>query len=238
MKIVAQIWDWPLRLFHWLLVASVVGAYASGKAGGEWTDWHGRFGSMVLGLLVFRLLWGFVGSRHARFTDFFPTLPRLIAYLKGRWQGAGHNPLGALAVLALLGTLAALAGTGLFANDDIAFEGPLFDLIDKGFSDNLSGWHIQIVNLLLVLVGLHLTAIVFYQRVKKTNLILPMLTGKKLVPQPLVPATAQTAGALPLILSLLIAVSTVWGVWGGSFIDYLAPLAGVQTATADAKTSN
>jgi cytochrome b len=187
---------------------------------------------------VFRLLWGFVGSRHARFTDFFPTLPRLIAYLKGRWQGAGHNPLGALAVLALLGTLAALAGTGLFANDDIAFEGPLFDLIDKGFSDNLSGWHIQIVNLLLVLVGLHLTAIIFYQRVKKTNLILPMLTGKKHVPLPLVPATVQTAGALPLILSLLIAVSTVWGVWGGSFIDYLAPLAGVQTATADAKTSN
>jgi len=238
MKIEAQIWDWPLRLFHWLLVASVVGAYASGKAGGEWTDWHGRCGSMVLGLLVFRLLWGFVGSRHARFSDFFPTLPRLIAYLRGRWQGAGHNPLGALAVIALLGTLAALAGTGLFANDDIAFEGPLFSLIDKDFSDKLSGWHIKIVNGLVVLVGLHITAILFYQRVKKTNLILPMLTGKKQLPQTLVPAAAQTVGALPLILSLLIAASTVWGVWGGNVIEYLAPLAGVQTATADAKTSN
>jgi cytochrome b len=238
MKIEAKVWDWPLRLFHWLLVAAVVGAYASGKAGGEWTDWHGRFGTMALGLLVFRLLWGFVGSRHARFTDFFPTLPRLVAYFKGNWQGAGHNPAGAIAVFALLGTLAALVGTGLFANDDIAFEGPLFHLIDKDLSDKLSGWHIRIVNLLLILVGLHLIAIAFYQRVKKNNLILPMLTGKKFIPKTLAPRTAQSVSALPLIFSLLIAVSTVWGVWGGSFIDYLAPLAGVQTATADAKTSN
>jgi len=238
MKIETQIWDWPLRLFHWLLVVAVVGAYASGKAGGEWTDWHGRFGSMVLGLLVFRLLWGFVGGRYARFSDFFPTLPRLIAYLKGRWQGAGHNPVGALAVLALLCTLSVLAGTGLFANDDIAFEGPLFDLIDKDFSDKLSGWHIKIVNLLVVLIGLHLTAILFYQGFKKTNLILPMLTGKKQLPKILAPSVSQTTGVIPLILSLLIASSTIWGVWGGNFIDYLAPLAGVQTATADAKTSN
>lgn len=237
MKIEAQIWDWPLRLFHWLLVASVVGAYASGKAGGEWTDWHGRCGSMVLGLLVFRLLWGFVGGRHARFGDFFPTPPRLIAYLKGRWQGAGHNPLGALAVLALLVTLSALAGTGLFANDDIAFEGPLFHLIDKDFSDKLSGWHIKIVNVLIVIVGLHVGAILFYQRVKKTNLILPMLTGKKQVPRDLLPKAPHSAGIVPLLFSLLIAASTVWGVWGGNVIDYLAPLAGIQTASAEAKAA-
>jgi cytochrome b len=238
MKIETHVWDWPLRLFHWLLVVAVVGAYASGKAGGEWTDWHGRFGSLVLGLLVFRLLWGFVGSRHARFTDFFPTLPRLIAYFKGRWQGAGHNPAGALAVFALLGTLAALAGTGLFANDDIAFEGPLFHLIDKDLSDSLSGWHIRIVNLLVILVGLHLAAIAFYQRVKKHNLILPMLTGKKRLPIAQAPVTVQPVRFLPLAFSLLIAASTVWGVWGGNFVDYLAPLAGVQTASADAETSN
>jgi cytochrome b len=238
MKIATHVWDWPLRLFHWLLVVAVIGAYASGKAGGEWTDWHGRFGSLVLGLLVFRLLWGFVGGRHARFADFFPTLPRLIAYFKGRWHGAGHNPAGALAVFALLGTLAALAGTGLFANDDIAFEGPLFHLIDKDLSDKLSGWHIRIVNLLVGLVGLHLVAIAFYQRVKKSNLILPMLTGKKQLPAALAPRTVQPVKFLPLAFSLLVAASTVWGVWGGGIIDYLAPLAGVQTASADAETSN
>ncbi|MGJ0485679.1 MAG: cytochrome b/b6 domain-containing protein [Methylomicrobium sp.] len=238
MKIETQVWDWPLRVFHWLLVVAVVGTYASGKAGGEWTDWHGRFGTLVLGLLVFRLLWGFVGGRHARFNDFFPTLPRLIAYFKGHWQGIGHNPAGALAVLALLGTLSVLVGTGLFANDDIAFEGPLFNLIDKDSSDTLSGWHIKIVNLLIGLVGLHLAAIIFYQRVKKHNLILPMLTGKKHIPKTLAPAVNYSTGTLSLIFSLLIAISTVWGVWGGSFIEYLAPLVGVQTATADTKSSN
>lgn len=236
MTIKVQVWDWPLRLFHWLLVLAVVGSYVTGKLGGSLTDWHGRLGGLVLGLLIFRLIWGFIGSTHARFASFFPTYPRLIAYLKGNWQGVGHNPIGALAVIALLAILLFMVVTGLFANDDIAFEGPLYSLIDKEFSDKLSGLHLKAVNALLVLVGLHVAAIIFYQRVKKADLVLPMLTGKKQLPKTLAPAPIKPVGVMRFAITLLISVSIVWGVWGGGFSQYLAPLAGIQTASANAKT--
>lgn len=233
MKVSVPIWDWPLRLFHWLLVLAVVGAYTTGKLGGNLTDWHARFGSLILGLLVFRLIWGFIGTTHARFANFFPTVSRLIAYVKGEWQGVGHNPAGALAVIALLSTLIFLVATGLFANDDIAFEGPLFHLIDKEVSDKLSGLHSSAFDILLGLVGVHVAAIVFYQRVKKTNLVLPMLTGKKHLPKTLAPHANSSVGPLRFVFTLLVSVSIVWGVWGGGFVDYLAPLAGIETASAN-----
>lgn len=236
MKIEVHVWDWPLRAFHWLLVLSVIGSYATGTLGGEWTDWHGRFGSLVLGLVIFRLIWGFIGGTHARFANFFPTLSRILAYLKGDWHGVGHNPVGALAVFALLATLLILVGTGLFANDDIAFEGPLFSLIDKDLSDRLSGIHIRAVNVLMILVGVHVAAILFYRHVKNHDLIKPMLTGKKELPRSLAPSSAAPMGIFRFAFSLLLAVTVVWGVWGGDPLKYLAPLAGVQTAQAKAKS--
>lgn len=231
MKVNVHIWDWPLRVFHWLLVVAVIGAYTTGTLGGSLTDWHGRFGSVVLGLLVFRLIWGFIGTTHARFANFFPTLPRLLAYFKGEWQGAGHNPAGALAVFALLATLLFLVGTGLFANDDIAFEGPLFHWVDKDVSDKLSGLHNTAFNVLLGLVIVHVAAIAFYQRVKKTNLIVPMLTGKKQLPRTLAPVPIRPVGAVRFSVTLLISLSVVWGVWNGGVVQYLAPLASNLTST-------
>lgn len=236
MKVEIHVWDWPLRLFHWLLVLSVLGAYLTGTEGGDWTDWHARFGSAVMGLVVFRLIWGFIGNTHARFSSFFPTLPRLFAYIKGDWHGVGHNPVGALAVLALLSVLLILVGTGLFANDDIAFEGPLYSLIEKDFSDKLSGWHVRSVNVLVVLLGIHVAAIAFYQHVKKNDLIKPMLTGKKKLPKTLAPTPAASAGFVRFVISLLLSVSVVWYVWGGDPLKYLQPLAGIQSAQASGKT--
>ncbi|WP_020481619.1 cytochrome b/b6 domain-containing protein [Methylomonas sp. MK1] len=236
MKVEVHIWDWPLRLFHWLLVVAVVGAYATGKLGGNLTDWHARFGSLILGLLVFRLIWGFIGTTHARFASFFPTFSRLVEYVKGEWQGVGHNPAGAIAIIALLAVLSFLAITGLFANDDIAFEGPLFHAIDKEVSDKLSGWHIFAVNILLGLVAVHVSAIVLYQRLKKTNLVVAMLTGKKQLPKSLAPSPIKPVGPIRFVITLLIAVTVVWGVWSGGFVNYLAPLASFQTATANPKT--
>jgi cytochrome b len=229
MKETVHIWDWPLRLFHWLLVVAVAGAYVTGKLGGDLTEWHGPIGALILGLLIFRILWGFVGTKHARFASFFPTFGRLIAYFKGNWQGVGHNPVGALSVIALLTVLATLVGTGLFANDDIAFEGPLFNLVDKSLSDRLSGIHALALDVLMVLLALHLAAIAFHHLVKKNNLVLPMLTGKKRVP-PALASSVPSVGALRFLMTVAISSTLVWGIWSGDLADYFKPIESLQTA--------
>lgn len=214
MTVKVKVWDLPLRLFHWALVLAIGGAVVTGEIGGSWADWHGRAGLLVLGLLVFRVIWGFVGSTHARFASFFPTPSRLIAYLKGVWQGPGHNPLGALSVLALLAVLAAQVATGLFANDDIAFEGPLFHLVDKPLSDELTGWHARIFWGLVSLIGLHVASIAFYARVKKQNLMLPMVTGYKRLPKA-VAAPIKGPALGRFVTAAVLAGTLVWTVANG-----------------------
>jgi cytochrome b len=210
MTIKIKVWDLPLRLFHWLMVLSVLGAVITGELGGNLIDWHGRFGELLLGLLVFRIIWGFIGSTHARFASFFPTPARVASYIKGQWQGAGHNPLGAISAFALLGVLAGVVTTGLYANDDIAFHGPLFDLIDKPLSDTLSAWHARLFYALIVLVPTHLAAIVFHVQVKKHDLITPMITGEKIVAKEL-SATPSGGGIVRFIVALTISGVVVWG---------------------------
>lgn len=227
-----QVWDLPVRLFHWSLVLAVAAAIVTAKAGGEWMVWHGRAGLFIVGLVVFRLAWGLVGSTHARFLNFLPTPQRLRAYLSGQWHGLGHNPLGALSVLALLGVLAFQGGTGLISNDDIAFTGPLASLVDEGLSIKLTGWHHQVGNALLVLIGLHVAAILFYRLFKKENLVKPMVTGVK--PLANVPADApvvRPGHPLALALSLALAALAVWAA-NGSWIQADAPAANPPTATA------
>ncbi|HXE41263.1 MAG TPA: cytochrome b/b6 domain-containing protein, partial [Azonexus sp.] len=110
-----RLWDLPTRLFHWLLALSVIGAIVSGQIGGNLMEWHGRIGLLIIGLIVFRLAWGVLGTTYARFGHFFPTAAKVKAYLKGEWKGHGHNPLGALSVFGLLGLVAVQAVSGLFA---------------------------------------------------------------------------------------------------------------------------
>ncbi len=227
MSIAIQVWDLPLRLFHWLLALAVLSAVITGEIGGALIDWHGRIGVLILGLLVFRLIWGFVGSAHARFTNFFPTPAKINAYLKGQWKGHGHNPLGALSVIALLGVLATLVGAGLFANDDIAFQGPLFSLVSKSVSDKLSSLHAFGFNVLAALLVLHIAAIVFYARVKKHNLVRPMLTGKKHVPKDQA-IEVSNIGVHRLVLALAIAGVVAWGVSSG--VQYLTPAKAAPSA--------
>ncbi|HRD87795.1 MAG TPA: cytochrome b/b6 domain-containing protein [Accumulibacter sp.] len=210
-----RLWDLPTRVFHWALVLLVVGSFVSGKIGGNAMVWHGRFGLAILGLLSFRLLWGVIGSTYARFLTFLPTPVAVVAYLRGQWRGLGHNPLGALSVFGLLGLLAFQVGSGLFANDDIAFRGPLQALVSSGLSERLTGWHKLSVNLLLLLVILHLAAIGFYAHVKKESLVEPMLTGwKEVAPDQGPPATG--GGPLAFIVALVFAVAAVYagsGAW-------------------------
>lgn len=208
-----RVWDLPVRLTHWALVACVAVAFVSAKVGGNLMVWHGRAGLAILGLVVFRIVWGFVGSRHARFADFVRGPAAVVAYLRGEWSGLGHNPLGALSVLALLTLMLALVLTGLFANDDIAYQGYLYPLVGADISSQVTGVHKLFEPLLIVLVLAHVGAIAFYARVKKTNLVLPMVTGWKDVPDAgdEVPAKARWPG---LLLALAIAAASVVGASG------------------------
>jgi cytochrome b len=171
------LWDLPLRVFHWSLVTAVTTAVVTGELGGAWMVWHGRAGLVIVGLLVFRLAWGLVGSATSRFAHFAPSPARVRAYLRGQWRGVGHNPLGALSVFALLGLLALQAATGLFGNDDIAFAGPLNHVVDDTLGSRLTGWHRTLALGLFVLMALHLLAIAFHVVVKRHRLVRPMITG-------------------------------------------------------------
>lgn len=217
-----RVWDLPTRLFHWALVACVIGAFVSVQIGGNAMVWHGRCGLAVLGLLVFRIVWGFVGSTYARFGQFVRGPAAIKAYLRGEWQGEGHNPLGALSVLALLGTLTLLVATGLFANDDIAFEGPLFSLVGKDVSDRLVGLHRLIEPLIILLVVAHLGAIAYYVRIKKQALVMPMITGWKVGAG----ETARGGGVLAFVVALIIAVGVVFAASGALLSPPPPPPAG------------
>jgi hypothetical protein len=128
--------------------------------------------------------------------------------LAGRWQGVGHNPLGALAVFGLLGLLAAQVATGLFSSDDIAFNGPLFSFVDQSVADRLTGYHHWLSNVLFALLGLHVGAILFYAVVKRNNLVIPMLTGWTVAHSP---KPARKGSVFALVLSIAIAAVAVYG---------------------------
>jgi len=198
-----HVWDLPVRIFHWSLVAAVVTAITTAEIGGDWMELHGKAGLAIIGLLAFRITWGVVGSTHARFANFAPTPAKIRSYLAGRWQGVGHNPLGALAVFGLLGLLAAQAATGLFSSDDIAFNGPLFSFVDQSVADRLTGYHHWLSNVLFALLGLHVGAILFYAVVKRNNLLIPMLTGWTVAQLQRLRFTVPAARVLPSTRLLL-----------------------------------
>lgn len=221
-----RLWDLPTRLFHWLLVLAVIAAVVSGQLGGNLIELHGKIGLAIVGLIAFRLVWGFAGSTYARFAQFFPTPAKIKVYLKGEWRGLGHNPLGGLSVFSLIFLLTVQVVSGLFANDDIAFVGPLFELIDKSLSDRLSGIHHLLSNVLIALVVLHVGAVIFHGRVKKDDLVKPMLTGWK---EGASGEPAKGGGAIALVVALLIAGLAVYGASGAWLPEPPAPQAAVET---------
>lgn len=179
----ARLWDAPTRLVHWSLVVLVLFAWWSAET--DRMAWHRISGYAVLGLLVFRVLWGFIGSASARFAAFVKGPRATLAYIRtlpGRAKAdmPGHNPLGAWSVLALLVVLVAQEVTGLFAVDVDAIEaGPLSDRISFDLGRVFAKWHHWSFWALEVLVALHLAAIVFYLAYKRANLVRPMITGRQ-----------------------------------------------------------
>jgi cytochrome b len=179
-------------LFHWALAACVFALVVTAKIGGEATAWHARLGYAVLALLLFRVVWGFVGGHWSRFRSFLYAPDSVVAYLKGRARSehlVGHTPLGAGSVFAMLLVLLAQAGTGLFADDDAGFTGPLNRFVSTARGLALTSYHRNVGQwLVLALVVLHIAAIVFYERRKRLPLVRPMITGDKLVRQAVPPA--------------------------------------------------
>jgi cytochrome b len=175
-----RVWDLPTRLFHWALAALVAFSVATVKLGGFWMDWHMRSGYAILALVVFRILWGFAGSRYARFASFVRRPSEIVGYLRGQVEhGAGHSPLAAVSVLALLGVLLAQAGTGLFSNDGNFTEGPLARLVSGVAGERLSTVHRFGEWAIYALVGLHIAAIAYYTTFRKVALVRPMITGDR-----------------------------------------------------------
>ncbi len=173
-----RIWDLPTRLFHWMLAALVAISIITAKVGGLWMDWHMRSGYAILALVVFRVLWGFAGSRYARFATFVRSPRVVLDHLRGRdGHVAGHSPAGALSVVSLLGVLLLQASTGLFTNDGSFTEGPLARLVSRAASDWLSTVHRFGEWALYALVGLHIAAIAYYALLRKSALVGPMITG-------------------------------------------------------------
>ncbi len=194
-EIQIKVWDAPVRLFHWALVLLFAFMFFTGTVKGELMEWHMRAGYAILALVLFRILWGFAGSSHARFSSFLAGPSSCIAFARKLFarapaHSAGHNPLGGWMVLALLLALLFQVGTGLFANDDILIEGPLASLVSKALSDRLTGWHYWNVKLLLLLATVHVIAVLYHAVFMKENLIGAMFTGVKHLP-------SDAAGGVP-----------------------------------------
>lgn len=191
------VWDLPVRLFHWLLVLSMIASYLTAEFGFETIkvsesttfdlmQLHMYLGYWTTGLVLFRIMWGFVGPKHARFSSFLKGPTGIWRYARALGAGtmietAGHNPLGGLSVILLLALVGFQAFTGLFTTDDIIWTGPYNGAVSSDWATTLTHWHHLNFNLILAAVVLHLLAITFYFVVKKQNLVGAMLHGKKQV---------------------------------------------------------
>ena len=173
------IWDLPIRLFHWLLAALIVFSWWSVK--NHHTDWHIWSGIAILTLLIFRLLWGLFGGSTARFSSFVRGPRAVGAYLRdsSSWRVAGHTPLGALSVIAMLAANAIQVGLGLISVDEDGLnEGPLAQLVSLDVSEAARDIHEQFFNVLLALIVMHLAAILYFRWVRGQRLTGPMISGR------------------------------------------------------------
>jgi cytochrome b len=220
-RIPVPVWDWPVRLVHWVLALLVVVSIATGFIGGGAMEWHVRSGFAVLALTLFRVLWGFAGGLHARFASFVRAPRTVVAYTRSlvrppREVHAGHNPLGGWFVVTILAALLAQAGAGLFADDDIATAGPLAKFVSDAVSDRFTWLHARGAWVLVALVTLHVGAALVYLVAFRENLIRPMFTGVKQLPRRLAGAATGRVASLRALVLLAICALAAWGLASAS----------------------
>jgi cytochrome b len=208
-RVRVSVWDVPVRSAHWIMVLLFAVSWWTGKSGR--LEWHRWSGYALLGVVAFRICWGIFGSSSARFAQFVRGPRAIIAYLKGKWALApGHNPLGALSVLAILVLLVAQIVLGLFAVDVDGIEsGPLSIHVSFETGRACAHWHENIFDALLWLIGLHIAAVLYYVFVKNENLIGAMFNGKRAYAE--LPAEpVKFAGVARFIIAVAIAAATTW----------------------------
>lgn len=193
------VWDLPTRAFHWLLAVSFAGAWITAESE-RWRDVHLTLGYTVGVLVLLRLVWGFAGSRYARFSSFVAGPRRVAAYLRSLVAGAphrsaGHNPAGGWAILALIGLAVGVVATGLAVNADVAPR-------------VLDDVHEALATAMLVVVGLHVAGVVVSSLAHRENLVASMVTGNKNGP----PAEAIRG---PRRFAAVLLVAVVAGLWTG-----------------------
>jgi cytochrome b len=203
-----RVWDVPTRLFHWLAVVAVALSWWTGKAGR--LEWHRWSGYLLLGLLTFRVYWGFFGGSTARFTSFLRGPRAIASYLQGTWPAVpGHNPLGALSVLALLLALLAQIVLGLFAVDVDGIEsGPLSLYVSFEAGRTAAHWHHRLFDALLWLIALHILAILWYLVFRRENLLGAMWRGTRAFPGAAAPL--RSASTARLVLGIALAALLTW----------------------------
>ncbi len=178
-----RVWDLGLRLFHWFLVLGILNQFLTMEFGeGSYTEWHFRVGFCILGLLIYRIIWGFIGSESVQFSTFLYSPSNITSYLKSLpsttyHQYLGHNPVGGLSAILLLLVCAAMAVSGLFISDDILWEAPFYNAVSNDISDLMYTIHHWGEKALIGIVAMHVAAIVFYRWRKKAKLTTSMVTG-------------------------------------------------------------
>ena len=178
------VWDLPVRIFHWCFVGVLVALWYTSDQENGLIEIHMKLGYTALGLIIFRLIWGVVGTKHAKFTNFAPSFSQLITYIQGIRVGKiksyiGHNPLGSLMVIFILFAVLLQATSGLFISDDIFSAGPYNGVLSIELEKILKTIHSNGFNVIATLSALHIIAVLYYLIIKKQNLIKPMFTGKK-----------------------------------------------------------
>jgi cytochrome b len=209
-RLAVRVWDVPVRLVHWATVLAVALCWWTGETGR--LEWHRWSGYVLLGLVTFRIYWGFFGSSTARFRQFVRGPAAIADYLRGGWNvAAGHNPLGALSVLALIALLLVQITLGLFAVDVDGIEsGPLSLYVSFEAGRVAAEWHEAIFNVLLGLMALHILAIAWYRFIRKEKLVEAMIHGTRAYPQELPPV--QNASLLRLVIGIVFSSGFTWAV--------------------------
>jgi cytochrome b len=202
------VWDLPVRACHWILFLAVVGSYLTHQLGVTWFRYHVWCGYTVLVLVCFRLAWGVVGTRHARFRNFVHGPATALRYARGLLDGEathfpGHNPLGAWMVALLLAGLLVQAVIGLFGNDQIYNYGPLAGYVTSTRSDEMTTLHRELFWWVAGAVALHIAAVIYHRGVHRENLVSAMLTGRKPADRVRV---AEEIGSSRTLLALVIVV--------------------------------